>query len=356
MQPRCLSYSSVLVISWRILSTAARGGVGRLVDLSNANIVTESSSQLFGDLLNDSRTRGGDKIARILQGIDSATRPSCSDYHAPGAPMSPACNADKCCIWSHITGEILPSFKGCTDFARGAIRQGFHDAAAWDVFSETGGADGSLLLSDELDRIENENIHDIGNLTKSWFKKYEDWGVSMADLIQVSAITATVACPGGPRIRLFVGRQDSDEANPAGLLPSPFDNADYLISLFENKTFSSTDLVALVGAHSISKQISVDPRRIGASQGITPKVLDTTFFENTLQGDNKTILIIPSDAKLAASKKTAKQWEMFAKSKATVAWNLAYARAYVRMSLLGVNNMNDMMECTKVLPPPIPTG
>ena len=28
-----------------------------------------------------------------------------------------------------------------------------------------------------------------------------------------------------------------------------------------------------------------------------------------------------------------------------------YARAYTRLSLLGVNNINDLKECTKVLPP-----
>lgn len=29
----------------------------------------------------------------------------------------------------------------------------------------------------------------------------------------------------------------------------------------------------------------------------------------------------------------------------------AYARAYIRMSLLGVNNINSLTECTKALPP-----
>lgn len=28
-----------------------------------------------------------------------------------------------------------------------------------------------------------------------------------------------------------------------------------------------------------------------------------------------------------------------------------YAKAYTRLSLLGVNNINDLKECTKVLPP-----
>lgn len=30
-----------------------------------------------------------------------------------------------------------------------------------------------------------------------------------------------------------------------------------------------------------------------------------------------------------------------------------YAREYIRLSLLGVNNINDLVECTKVLPPEI---
>ncbi|KAJ2955374.1 hypothetical protein NQ176_g11403 [Zarea fungicola] len=31
-------------------------------------------------------------------------------------------------------------------------------------------------------------------------------------------------------------------------------------------------------------------------------------------------------------------------------WNEDYAREYVRLSLLGVHNINDLTECTKVLP------
>lgn len=31
-------------------------------------------------------------------------------------------------------------------------------------------------------------------------------------------------------------------------------------------------------------------------------------------------------------------------------WNSDYAAAYIRLSLLGVNNINDLMECTATLP------
>ncbi|KAM0812077.1 putative Peroxidase [Seiridium cardinale] len=175
----------------------------------------------------------------------------------------------------------------------------------------------------------------------------------MADLIQVSAITATVVCPGGPRIRLFVGRKDNEQPGPRGLLPSPFDNAEYLISLFGNKTFSSTDLVALVGAHSVSRQGSVDATRLGAPQDDTPAVWDNQFFTDTLSADNETVLILPSDASLSAFSETSAQWKEFAGSNNMSTWDPAYARAYVRMSMLGLGNMNNLTECTQILPPAI---
>jgi manganese peroxidase len=31
-------------------------------------------------------------------------------------------------------------------------------------------------------------------------------------------------------------------------------------------------------------------------------------------------------------------------------WNAAYSTAYVRLSLLGVNNINKLTDCTKTLP------
>lgn len=59
---------------------------------------------------------------------------------------------------------------------------------------------------------------------------------------------AIVACPGGPRITTYVGRKDSTNPAPGGLLPDVHASGDSLFALF----------AALLGAHSTSKQFNTD--------------------------------------------------------------------------------------------------
>jgi hypothetical protein len=216
---------------------------------------------------------------------------------------------------------VFADQNGCTDLARGAIRQGFHDAAAWDVDSSYGGADGSLLLSDELSRPVNRGLEEIGAATNAYYTKYHPYGAGMADIIQLGALVGTVACPGGPRIRAFAGRTDNSRAAPEGKLPSPFMDAPTLINLFSKKTFTASDLVALVGAHTAAKQRFVDPSRAGASLDTDPQTWDATFYSQLLTGNNKTTFILPSDKALATYPTTSVQWATFASLVGQALWN-----------------------------------
>lgn len=56
----------------------------------------------------------------------------------------------------------------------------------------------------------------------------------------------------------------------------------------------------------------------------------------------------PSDIKLAAHPEIHDKWVSFGNQ---TEWNEYYAREYVRLSLLSVPNINNLTECTKVLPP-----
>ncbi|KAH8158179.1 hypothetical protein CIB48_g10073 [Xylaria polymorpha] len=274
-------------------------------------------------------------------------------YTPPGALGSSACNSDPLCLWYYVATTMWGDFadaNGCTDFGRGAIRLGFHDAAAWDVDSPYGGADGSILLSDEFGRTDNLGLQEIGELTKTYYATYHPHGAGMADIIQLGAIVGTVACPGGPRIRAFVGRKDDSRAAPPGKLPSASQNAPVLIDLFTNKTFTASDLVALVGAHTAAKQRFVDPSRANVGLDSDPQIWDASFYSETLTGDNKTFLILHSDKSLATYSATQGQWKTFAGSSGQAQWSPAYAQAYFRMSLLGVNNLNNLTEISKVIP------
>ncbi|KAH9999716.1 peroxidase [Xylariaceae sp. FL0662B] len=311
------------------------------------------SIELLGDLINGASTAVGKIIKDVLQGGSAVG--DTSGYTAPGELGSSPCNEDPLCVWSYIIRDLSSTFtdsNGCTDLAAGAIRQGFHDAATWDKNSAYGGADGSLLLSDEMTRSENRGLENISAQTNTWFDEYKQYGISMADLIQTAAIVATVSCPGGPRIRAFIGRKDDSRAGPTGKLPLPAQDAQFLIDLFAAKTFTASDLIALIGAHTVSKQRFVDPARAGASQDTTPALWDTRFYSETIAGDNKTIFIFHSDKSLSNYPTTKAQFGLFAGQGGQALWSPFYAQAYFRMSMLGVNNLNNLTEITTLIPLP----
>jgi hypothetical protein len=217
-----------------------------------------------------------------------------------------------------------------------------------------GGADGSIALSPgEMKRAENNGLQDIVTKAQIWQKRF---GVGMADLIQFAAQHAVVSCPLGPRIRTFVGRKDSNKNAPDGLLPGVNDSADKLIKLFQDKTISPHELVALLGAHTTSEQFFVDPKKKGAPQDGTPGVWDTLFYNQTLGTGPlpKQVFRFASDIALAKDPRTSDEWIKFNGPEGQHHWNEDYAYSYIRLSLLGVNNINDLKECTKVLPLPKP--
>lgn len=314
---------STLLVAFAATSTLAYPGMDRVLNEIEArnNGIEQRSTELLGDLLDGLLSAVGNIIKSILEG-GSATGDG-TTYTVPGPLGSDACEKDTCCVWSYVTAELKEAMQdsnGCTDAARGAIRQGFHDAATWDKDSSYGGADGSLLLSDELGRIENRGLAAIGAQTTTWYNKYKQYGVGMADLIQTAALVGTVSCPGGPRIRSFVGREDNSQAGPTGKLPSPFQDAQSLIDLFTAKTFTASDLVALVGAHTASMSSFVDSSRPNSPQDSTPNLWDTKFYSETLGSDNTTILVFPSDKNLATYSQTSGQWKVFAGNGGQGAW------------------------------------
>ncbi|KAI1847492.1 hypothetical protein JX265_000742 [Neoarthrinium moseri] len=308
--------ASDLIVPIAITQTAAYPGMNRVLGEIEAHNrgIAQRSTELLGDLTGDLLSDVGQTIKSILQGASAIA--GGSTYQAPGDLGTDSCGQETCCVWSYVVRELEDAFRdsnGCTSLARGAIRQGFHDAATWNTDASYGGADGSLLLSDELSRTENRGLEEIGAQTRMWYNKYKEHGVGMADLIQTAAVVGIVSCPGGPRIRNFVGRRDDSTAGPTGLLPSPFQSAQSLIELFAAKTFTASDLVALVGAHTASTQKFVEPSRAGAPQDATPGVWDTKFYSETLTSANSTTIVtFPSDRNLATYSQTSGQWKVFA--------------------------------------------
>jgi hypothetical protein len=154
----------------------------------------------------------------------------------------PAKTAENTCppVWNEISTALTAQFLAdgeCTDAARAAIRSAFHDCI-------NGACDGSLILANECANPENVGLERLcGNLGNLATQK----GVGVADLIQFAAAHAIKTCPGGPTIPVKVGRTDSDQASPLGVIPHGNAGAVDLIKLFGKIVFSpSSVLQALI--------------------------------------------------------------------------------------------------------------
>ncbi|CAK7562279.1 MAG: hypothetical protein SEPTF4163_000115 [Sporothrix epigloea] len=324
---------------------------------------------LLADLATDGDvTPAGEIIRNILQTTTPATvdnsvvytRPDAVSKSGQGGLDNAACRKDTCCVWSYIVPIMVTAFSEdggtrCSALARSAIRMVPEFARDGSVGS--GGADGSILLSaGELQRNENRGLGNYANLVLSWrdtFRLYAP-DISVADLIQVGAMVATVTCPGGPRIRTFVGRPDVDDRIPPPeehLLPNPASSVSTILELFAAKTFTATDVVALVGAHTVSHQYVTEPKYAGFPQDTTAGVFDTKFYAETGGAVPPVgVYSFESDKVLSTDAVTQPMWNDYAQPGAQTKWTDAYATAYFRLSLLGVQKLNGLTDCSGVLP------
>ncbi|KAM4061236.1 peroxidase domain-containing protein [Hirsutella rhossiliensis] len=324
-----------------------------------ASLESRGTNEMIGDLVNlpDNRlTKTGADIKALLTGGQNPEELT-DRYDKVPDKDSPKCKADTCCIWKHIADDMRSKMVGsarrCNDLARGCIRLGFHDAATWSKNTGPGGgSDGSIVLARECyDREINKGLEPTCDQMTAWHNQYKKYNVGMADLIQFAANVATVACPLGPRVRTFVGRKDDSKPAPDGLMPLPSDSADKLISMFGSKTIAPDELVALVGAHTTAQQRFVDPSRAGDPLDSTPGVWDVRFYgQVTSSSTPRRVFKFQSDINLSQDPRTNGPWKAFSGPTGQRPWNGAYSRAYIRLSLLGVNNINDLKECSKALP------
>ncbi|KAK4454539.1 ligninase h2 precursor [Podospora aff. communis PSN243] len=347
-------------LSWPGMTATFQNVLKRAERAAAANADCKESVELIGDLewLQDHELSNiGALVRNIILGYESGE----TDQIRNAPPLhSYECQQDTCCVWWYIADEMERLFRGpsgrCTNPARAAIRLGFHDAAGWSKFTgQSGGADGSIVLApEESQRLLNGGLQEIIEQMKIWHSKWESYGVGMADLIQMAATVATVVCPLGPRIRSFVGRPDNSNPCQDGLLPLVDADADTLIELFRAKTIQPYGLAALLGAHSTSQQRFVDPSRFGDPQDSTPGVWDTLFYSETLSGRAPPrVFTLRSDIVLSEDPRIYPEFRAFAGPGGQQHWNNDYAREYVRLSLLGVYNINNLTDCSWVLPPAI---
>ncbi|KAK4044268.1 versatile peroxidase VPL1 [Parachaetomium inaequale] len=353
-----------LTLIWLGTSWAHPGMAKALAGLSSlAQRQSIPETELLADLKtlpDDALSPAGWTIKNILLINRAAVLPQDlgTVYTVPGPLDSPECRSNTCCVWKYIADVMAAAFRGsgggeCNELARQAVRLGFHDAGTWSKTKGGGGADGSIILAPgEMARSENRGLEAIAAQMMAWYAVWHPHGAGMADLIQMAATVAAVSCPLGPRVRSFVGRNDSAVPAPEGRLPDETDDAETLVALFEDKTIVLGELIALVGAHTTSIQRFVDVFRAGSPQDSTPGVWDVLYYNETASEEPPPgVFRFESDESLSRYPPAQEFWQAFANpADGQTAWNNGYAGAYVRLSVLGVEHLNDLKECTGVLP------
>jgi L-ascorbate peroxidase len=140
--------------------------------------------------------------------------------------------------------EMMPM-----EHAPAHLRLAFHDAGTYDLASGTGGAHGSVHLTEELWRADNTGwgttCMELIAEAKAAYPS-----VSWADLIAVGGAAAVQKC-GGPVIEIGLGRSDASEASPPHRLPGGYEGAALLKTMFARMGLGPRELVALSGAHTL---------------------------------------------------------------------------------------------------------
>ena len=218
--------------------------------------------------------------------------------------------------------------------APSVLRLAFHDAGTYTLATGDGGPNGSVVF--ELDRPESFGLKRgvkpvleaqrllVGTPAAS---------VSLADLIQVAGAHA-VQVTGGPAITVPLGRLDVSAADPTGRMPPETMTAPELIAHFASAGFTTRELVALAGAHTIGG------KGFGA-----PLVFDNTYYKTLLakpwsdpkaSADDRAMashIGLPSDHALPEEESCLVWVEKYAADQG--AWLDDFSAAYVKMGCLG---------------------
>jgi hypothetical protein len=130
---------------------------------------------------------------------------------------------------------------------------------------------------------------------------------------------ATVTCPKGPTVPVFVGRKDSKKPSVKGNLPPANATGDALHKAFVAKGFTAEDLAALIGAHTTSKQSFVHPAEANLAQDTTPGIWDVNYYRETIDGDAP--FTFQADKNLAKHPIVGPQFRRFVDNQ--FGWNIA---------------------------------
>ncbi|KAK8070235.1 hypothetical protein PG994_006851 [Apiospora phragmitis] len=235
-------------------------------------------------------------------------------------------------VWGKVANDLKSTLVGddggLTDNGRASVRVPFHDCFP-------GACDGSIILANECtDRPENGQMIPICGILG---QKADEHKVGVADIIQLAG-ALSIRAAGGPAISFLAGRKDSSTANPAGQIPDQNDPADKIIGDFRAKGFSPTELVALLGAHTVAKN------RAGQALDTTDSRWDNVFYSET--EDRRAPATLNSDKAVSNATDTGRTWSSFAGDSG--AWESIFIPAMQKMATMG-NDVDSLTDCSSVI-------
>ncbi|KAF1965292.1 heme peroxidase [Bimuria novae-zelandiae CBS 107.79] len=217
----------------------------------------------------------------------------------------------------------------CTDAARAAIRLAFHDCFP-------GTCDGSMITTDECGHRQ-ENAQMLG-ICLELGARSQDYVLGAADTIQLAAAVGLASCSGGPVISFWAGRPDSFTESLRSALPSAETDAKTMVEMFAAKNFSKTELVALIGAHTIGRKLDNKP------MDTTINVWDNKFYTET--AEHSAPASVQADTYLAEAGETSGEWKHMGESQEN--FMSAFIPAMEKLSLMG-NDRSKMVDCSEVV-------
>lgn len=190
---------------------------------------------------------------------------------------------------SIVTQTVLAAQKKDPNVPAKLIRLLFHDCFVQ-------GCDGSILL----DSTTNNNAEksatvsatlegfDVIDQAKATLEQVCKATVSCADILALAARDA-IAVAGGPKFDMPTGRLDglvSMASQASGSIPDPSSNLDQLLKAFQAKGLLLTDLVVLLGAHTIGVArcgAFSDRFRVNNGTMVADPTLDPAFAQSLEQ-------------------------------------------------------------------------
>ncbi|KAI0344623.1 lignin peroxidase [Trametopsis cervina] len=279
-----------------------------------------------------------------------------------------------CCKWFPVLDDIQENlFSGgtCMEEAH-EVHLTFHDAhAGFSLAAERegrfggGGADGSILAFADIETSFQANFG-LDFTTDAFTPFALKHGVSFGDFVQFAGAVGASNCLGGPRLQFLAGRSNHSQPSPDGLVPEPFDSTDKILARLADIGFSSTEVVDLLSAHSVSAQYEVDTDVAGSPFDSTPDTFDPQFFVETLlkgvaftgNGEGGEVLSpipgefrLQSDWAIARDSRTACEWQALVSNH-----NLMVSRFEAAMAKLAIVGQNPffLTDCSDVIPVPRP--